>query len=55
VMDARVAAIDDERTELTVSLSYGGSLWVPMLDRILADEITRSRSRLARVVTGERG
>lgn len=55
VMDARVAPIDADRTELTVSLSYGGSLWVPVLDRILADEITRSRTRLARVVAGEHG
>ena len=27
-------------------LHYGGSLWVPMLDRLLADEIERSRPRL---------
>ncbi|NLA34274.1 MAG: SRPBCC family protein [Actinobacteria bacterium] len=33
-------------TELTMRLHYGGSLWVPMLDRILRDEIERSRPRL---------
>jgi len=27
-------------------LHYGGSLWVPMLDRVLRDEIERSRPRL---------
>ena len=31
-------------------LHYGGSLWVPMLDRLLADEIERSRPRLLRLL-----
>jgi hypothetical protein len=38
------------RAELVMRLHYGGSLWVPMLDRLLADEIERSRPRLVRVV-----
>lgn len=33
-------------TALTMRLHYGGSLWVPMLDRLLRDEIERSRPRL---------
>ena len=33
-------------TTLTMRLHYGGRLWVPALDRLLADEIERSRPRL---------
>jgi ribosome-associated toxin RatA of RatAB toxin-antitoxin module len=50
VMDATLAQVDETSVQLTVSLSYSGSLWIPVLDRILADEITRSRGRLADVV-----
>ncbi|MGE3618903.1 MAG: SRPBCC family protein [Acidimicrobiia bacterium] len=31
---------------LRMDLHYGGRLWVPALDRLLADEIERSRPRL---------
>lgn len=37
-------------TSLTMGLHYGGSLWVPLLDRLLADEIERSRVRLVDVL-----
>lgn len=33
-------------SHLTMGLHYGGSLWVPLLDRVLRDEIERSRPRL---------
>lgn len=46
VLGARIAP-KGESTTLTMSLHYGGSLWVPLLDRLLADEIERSRPRLA--------
>lgn len=36
--------------ELRMALHYGGSLWVPMLDRLLSDEIERSRPRLVAYV-----
>lgn len=36
--------------ELVMHLHYGGGLWVPMLERMLSDEIDRSRARLLRVV-----
>ncbi len=36
--------------ELRMQLHYGGNLWVPMLDRLLADEIERSRPRLVAYV-----
>ena len=45
VLDAEVA----ERgtgSLLTMRLHYGGRLWMPALDRLLADEIERSRPRL---------
>jgi len=32
--------------DLDMSLHYGGSLWVPMLERMLRDEIEASRPRL---------
>ncbi len=35
---------------LEMRLHYGGSLWVPMLDRLLADEIRASRARLISLV-----
>lgn len=37
-------------TGLSMNLHYGGSLWVPLLDRLLADEIERSRPRLVALV-----
>ena len=40
--------------ELEMRLHYGGSLWVPMLDRMLSDEIERSRPRLLALVGGDR-
>jgi hypothetical protein len=45
VLDATVEGAGDEST-LTMRLHYGGRLWVPALDRLLADEIERSRPRL---------
>jgi hypothetical protein len=51
VLDASIEPTDSapEKTDLVtlrMSLHYGGSLWVPVLDRLLADEIARSRPRL---------
>ena len=39
-------------TVLTMRMHYGGRLWVPVLDRLLAQEIEHSRTRLA-VLLGE--
>lgn len=57
VLEARVdprdgAADDAPGTTLVMSLHYGGNMWMPMLDRLLADEIERSRSRLLDVLAG---
>jgi uncharacterized protein YndB with AHSA1/START domain len=37
---------------LTMRLHYGGRLWMPVLDRLLADEVERSRPRLLARVSG---
>jgi hypothetical protein len=51
VLDATVLDEGDTST-LTMRLHYGGRLWVPALDRLLADEIERSRPRLLACVAG---
>lgn len=45
VLDATVTDID-RGSRLTMRLHYGGRLWMPALDRLLRDEIERSRPRL---------
>ena len=45
VLDARIDDTPDG-SRLTMQLHYGGRLWMPVLDRVLADEIERSRPRL---------
>ena len=46
VLRARVEPVTQGGSELTMELHYGGAMWMPMLDRLLADEIERSRGRL---------
>ncbi len=50
VLTASVEPGADGTSSLTMRLHYGGNLWVPMLDRLLADEIERSRVRLVGVL-----
>lgn len=38
---------------LEMSLHYGGSMWIPLLDRLLSDEIGRSRGRLLELLAQE--
>lgn len=45
VLRADVAPADDGSI-LTMRLHYGGALWGPVLERLLKEEITGSRSRL---------
>jgi hypothetical protein len=45
VLDAAIAETP-AGSVLTMRLHYGGRLWVPALDRLLAEEIERSRPRL---------
>ena len=47
VLDATIAGTGTG-SELTMRLHYGGRLWMPALDRLLSDEIERSRPRLLR-------
>jgi hypothetical protein len=51
VLDAELAPAEGG-TRLTMQLHYGGRLWMPVLDRLLTDEIERSRPRLLARVTG---
>ncbi|MDE0804320.1 MAG: SRPBCC family protein [Acidimicrobiales bacterium] len=41
---------DGPTSTLTMDLHYGGSLWVPLLDRLLTNEIEASRERLRALV-----
>ena len=50
VLRARVVRAPGGGCELTMELHYGGSMWVPLLDRLLSDEIERSRTRLLQVL-----
>lgn len=49
VLRATVRATGDG-SELRMDLHYGGSLWVPLLDRLLTGEIESSRARLRALV-----
>jgi hypothetical protein len=51
VLDAAIEATD-AGSSLTMRLHYGGRLWMPALDRLLADEIERSRPRLLACLAG---
>lgn len=47
-LSASVAELDatDYRSRLTMRLSYSGGLWAPVLERLLGDVVTSSRSAL---------
>jgi hypothetical protein len=49
VLDALVETTA-EGARLVMSLHYGGRLWMPVLERLLTDEIERSRPRLLALV-----
>ena len=51
ILDATVVDTP-EGSRLTMHLHYGGRLWASPLDRLLTDEITRSRPRLLALVAG---
>ncbi len=51
--DLRASAVRDRGAagpQLRMVLHYGGNLWVPLLDRVLSEEIERSRPRLVTYV-----
>lgn len=45
-------APSDGGTALTMHLHYGGRLWEPLVERLLRDEIERSRPRLLALLEG---
>lgn len=51
VLDAVVSEVQPG-SRLTMRLQYGGRLWMPVLDRLLADEIEHSRPRLLEQLSG---
>ena len=51
VLEAAVRPVDDG-SRLVMHLHYGGSLWGPVLERMLGDEIERSRPRLLACLAG---
>ena len=52
-LSAEVAGAPDG-SRLTMRLHYGGGLWGPIVERLLADEIERSKPRLLALVSGPR-
>lgn len=51
ILRARIGpGVAADVTRLTMELHYGGSMWMPLLDRLLAEEIERSRGRLLQVL-----
>jgi hypothetical protein len=53
VLEAEVSAADGG-SALSMRLHYGGALWGPVLERLLADEVDRSRDRLLALVSEPR-
>ena len=52
ILRAAVRSEDARTSTLTMELHYGGTMWVPLLDRLLAEEIERSiRPVLALIAT----
>jgi Polyketide cyclase / dehydrase and lipid transport len=44
----------DGGSRLVMRLHYGGGLWGPVIERLLADEVERSRPRLLALLAAER-
>lgn len=53
VLRAEVAPAAAGGSTLTMRLHYGGSLWGPVLERLLGDTIERSRGRLLAVLDAD--
>jgi carbon monoxide dehydrogenase subunit G len=50
VLDARLSG--EDATELRVELRYGGRLWSAVIERVLRDEVERSKAKLTALVSG---
>jgi hypothetical protein len=53
LLEATIADSDHGGSRLTMHLHYGGGLWGPVVERLLSDEIQRSRPRLLALLDGE--
>lgn len=53
VLQAAVSKVGAESVELAMSLHYGGTMWVPLLDRLLGEEINKSSGRLVALLERE--
>ncbi len=52
VLQATVTPVGEGGSRLTMHLHYSGGLFGPVLDRVLHDEVARSRPRLLALVAG---
>lgn len=52
ILQAEVEARGDHASQLTMHLHYSGELFGPVVERLLADAIARSRPRLLGLVSG---
>ena len=53
LLEAEVDEVDGG-SSLSMRLRYGGALWGPVLERLLGDEVDRSRDRLLALVSEPR-
>jgi hypothetical protein len=54
LLEAQVAEGDDGGSRLVMRLHYGGGLWGPLVERLLSDEIERSKPRLLALIAADR-
>jgi hypothetical protein len=55
LLEATVTDGDNGGSRLTMHLHYGGGLWGPLVERLLTDEIERSRPKLLALLDGDAG
>jgi hypothetical protein len=55
LLEATVTDGTNGGSRLTMHLHYGGGLWGPLVERLLSDEIERSRPRLLALLDGSAG
>jgi hypothetical protein len=53
LLEAQVADGADGGSRLVMRLHYGGGLWGPLVERLLSDEIERSKPRLLALIEAE--
>jgi hypothetical protein len=53
VLTASIEPTGVDASRLTMHLHYGGGLWGPVLERLLGDEISRSKPKLLALLRAE--